>query len=84
MKSIKEKDFNFSMGILIDVRKPLDYIKDHNHYSVNIPYDKLLLNHDILLDKHKKYFIICKNGIKSKKVVRILTYYGYDVTNVII
>mgnify|MGYP003295559375 CR=1 FL=1 len=34
-------------------------------------------------DKNKKYFLICDKGRKSKQAVRILSFYGYDVTYVI-
>ena len=59
MKSIKESDFNPSMGILIDVKDPISYGEKHNPYS------------------------ICSEGHKSKQAVRILSFYGYDVTYVI-
>jgi rhodanese-related sulfurtransferase len=83
MKFIYERDYYPNMGILIDVRDKDSYNKDHNPYSININYDKLLLNHKELLDKNKKYYIICNKGHKSKKATRILTFYGYDVTYVI-
>ncbi len=47
------------------------------------PYEKLLYNPSLYLDKNKKYYFYCKKGIKSKKVVSILEIYGYDVTRVI-
>ena len=83
MKSIKEEDYNPSMGILIDVKDPLSYKEKHNPYSINIYYDKLLMNHKTLLNKNTKYYIMCDKGHKSKQAVRILTFYGYDVTYVI-
>ncbi len=83
MKSIKESDFNPSMGILIDVKDPISYQEKHNPYSINIYYDKLIMNHKTLLDKNKKYYIICNKGHKSKQAVRILSFYGYNVTYVI-
>ena len=83
MKSIYEKDFNPAMGILIDVKDPISYKEKHNPYSINIYYDKLLMNHNTLLNKGQKYFIMCDKGHKSKQAVRILTFYGYDVTYVI-
>ena len=83
MKSIKESNYNPSMGILIDVKDPITYKEKHNPYSINIYYDKLLMNHKNILDKNKKYYIICDKGHKSKQAVRILSFYGYDVTYVI-
>ena len=83
MKSIKESNYNPSMGILIDVKDPISYKEKHNPYSINIYYDKLLMNHKTILNKNKKYYIICDKGHKSKQAVRILSFYGYDVTYVI-
>ncbi len=83
MKSIKEGDYNPNMGILIDVKDPISYQEKHNPYSINIYYDKLLMNHKTLLSKNKKYYIMCDKGHKSKQAVRILSFYGYDVTYVI-
>lgn len=83
MKVINEKDYNPSMGILIDVKDVISYNEKHNPYSKNIYYDKLLLNHKTLLDKNNKYFIMCYQGHKAKEAVRILEFYGYDVTYVI-
>lgn len=83
MKSIKESDYNPNMGILIDVKDPITYREKHNPYSINIYYDKLLMNHKTILKKGEKYFIMCDKGHKSKQAVRILSFYGYDVTYVI-
>lgn len=83
LKVINEKDYTPDMGILIDVRNQISYNEKHNPYSVNIYYDKLLLNHNTMLNKNKKYFIICDKGHKSKQAVRILEFYGYNVTYVI-
>ncbi len=83
MKSIKESEYYKGLGILIDVRDSESYKEGHHPDSINIYYDKLLLNHQKYLDKNKKYFLICDKGHKSKKAVRILSFYGYDVTYVI-
>ena len=83
MKVIKESEYTKDLGILIDVRDELSYKEKHNPYSVNVYYDKLLLNHKTLLDKNKRYFLICDRGRKSKQAARILEFYGYDVTYVI-
>ncbi len=83
MKMLNESEYNPSMGILIDVKDSISYSEKHNPYSINIYYDKLLLNHNTILDKNKRYFIMCDKGHKSKQAVRILAFYGYDVTYVI-
>ena len=83
MKIINLSEYNSSMGQLIDVRHPLDYAKNHDNRSINIYAEKLIYNHSKYLDKSKKYFLICEKGHLSKKAVRTLSYYGYDVTQVI-
>ena len=71
------------MGILIDVRNPIDHENNPILGSINIYVDKLLMNYKTLLDPNKKYYIICDKGVLSRKVVAILEYYGYNVTQVI-
>ncbi len=83
MKSIKESDYNPSMGILIDVKDPITYKEKHNPYSINIYYDKLLMNYKTLLNKKDTYYIMCDKGKKSKQAVKILSFYGYNVIYVI-
>lgn len=82
MKNINIKDYNASMGVLIDVRDKNEYSKKHISGSINIPYNDLIFNHRKYLNKSNKYFIICANGVMSRKAVNILYIYGYDVTNV--
>lgn len=82
MKTIKLNEYSESMGILIDVRHPLEYEKGHDPNSINIYYEKLMYNHYKYLDKNKKYFIVCDKGILSTKTVRYLSFLGYDVTNI--
>ncbi len=83
MKRIDLNIYNESMGTLIDVSDPLTYQKKMIPGSINIPYQQLLLHYKELLDKNKKYYIICTKGIHSRKAVSILEFYGYDVTQVI-
>ena len=71
MKTIKINEYKHD-GILINLEKEYD------------PYEKLLYNPSLYLDKNKKYYFYCKNGIKSKRVVSLLEIYGYDVTRIII
>lgn len=83
MKSIYLKDYNESMGILIDVRHPLEYMKSHDKRSINIYADKLIFDHKKLLDKNKTYYIMCKAGYLSRKVVSNLSFLGYNVVQVL-
>jgi len=80
MKRLNINNYEKSMGSLIDIQHPLDYKTFHHPDSINIPYEKLMLNYKSLLDKNKSYFIVCKKGTKSRRAVSILEFYGYDVT----
>ncbi len=77
MKKILLQDYKNDMGIFIDVNNNDNHVVSG---SVHIPYEKLLINHKELLDKSKKYYLYCNGGIKAKKAVNILEFYGYDVT----
>lgn len=80
MKTILLSEFKNNMGIFIDVNYVNSNVVSN---GVHIPYENLLVNHSELLDKNKKYYIYCNGGIKSRKAVNILQYYGYDVTLVV-
>lgn len=82
MKRIDLATYNKSMGTLIDISDPITFQEKMVPGSINIPYQKLLLHYKELLDKNKKYYIMCTKGIHSRKVVSILEFYGYDVTQV--
>lgn len=82
MKTIKLSEYDISMGKLIDVRNPLDYASKHDPRSINIYADKLIMNHSKFLNKKETYYIICSKGFLSKKVVRTLSYYGYNLVYV--
>jgi len=77
LKKIKLNEYTKSMGIFIDV----NYNDEKKVVGgLHIPYEELLTNYKEYLDKNKKYYIYCKGGIKSRKAVQILEFYGYDVT----
>ena len=44
MKSISIKDYNSSMGTLIDIEDAITYNKSHVTGAINIPYQKLIYN----------------------------------------
>ena len=51
----------------------------NDQFIENIYADKLLLNPGLYLKKNETYYIMCRKGTLSRKVVRMLTFYGYDV-----
>lgn len=77
MKKILFKEYENSMGVFININSQNSHIFDN---EINVNYENLLINHKEILDKNKKYFIYCNGGVKSKKAVSILEFYGYDVT----
>lgn len=83
MKRIKYSEYNSGMGTLIDVQRPEEYQKSPTPDSINIYADRLLLNYKTLLNKTKRYYIVCNKGYLSRKVVSVLEFYGYDVTQVV-
>ena len=70
MKRLNINEYSKSMGELIDLQHPRDYQIYHHPDSINIPYDKLMLNYKALLDKNKSYYLVCNKGTKSRKAVR--------------
>ena len=78
MQKIFLKDHKEDMGIFID----LEHFQNEEitDKEIKISYDNLILNFKDYLDKSKKYYIYCSSGVKSKKAVNILEFYGYDVT----
>ena len=83
MKRISLKNYDISMGELIDLSNPLDYMEKHDARAVSIPYQKLMMNYDKYLKKDRPYFFICAKGMHSSKAVMMLEYLGYDVTQVL-
>ncbi len=69
MKMIKRSEYH-NEGVFIDL--------DVNYK----PYENLINNHNLYLDKSKKYYFYCHSGVKAKKVTMILEAYGYDTTYV--
>lgn len=77
MKKILLKDYRSNMGMFIDINNEASkVVRDYKH----IKYEELMINYNELLDKNKKYYIYCNGGIRSKKAVSVLEFYGYDVT----
>lgn len=83
MKTINYREYNPTLGILIDVRPKYEFISSPTKYATNIPEGELIFNHKKYLNKNKTYYIICSGGVKSRKVVNILNVYGYNAINVV-
>lgn len=84
MQTINIKDYNASMGPLIDVEDASVYKIKHVNGAINIPYLELSYHFQNLLDKNKHYYIYCNAGHKSRRIVSILEIYGYKVTQVLL
>ncbi len=69
-------------GKIIDLEDILTFQEFHFPESINIPYDKLMFNHQQYLNKNEKYYLYCRKGRKSKKACEILKYYGYNVEQI--
>lgn len=63
---------------IIDIQDKLSYKKDHIEGSTNIPYDELLNNYRAYLKKDETYYIYCKSGKLSKRIVSVLKAVGYN------
>ncbi len=83
MKRMLLKNYDVTLGQLIDLSSPLDYLEKHDARAVNIPYQKFMMNYDRYLKKDLPYFLICTKGMHSGKAVMMLEYLGYDVTQVL-
>ena len=64
---------------IIDIRDNNSFNINHLSDSINIPFNKLIIEPGKYLDKNKKYLLVCDYGIKSKKTADILNKMGYQV-----
>ena len=67
---------------IIDIRSVQSYNNNHIPNSINIPFDKLILNPELYLDKNTFYYIYCQKGLSSSNVCRILNNLGYKLINI--
>lgn len=66
---------------IIDVSDKYTYQNNHINGSINIPYDELISNYRLYLNKNEIYYLYCKSGKLSKRAVMILSSIGYNVYN---
>lgn len=67
---------------IIDIRSVQSYNNNHILGAINIPFEKLLVNPNIYLDKNKTYYIYCQKGISSRNLCEILSKAGYKVISI--
>lgn len=76
MTTINLSNYNSSMGRLF-------VLDDLNVLSgEKIKASQILDNPSKYLDKNSTYYFICRNGVTSRRVVRILEVYGYKAVKV--
>lgn len=64
---------------IIDVSDKYTYSTSHLPNSINIPYDELLNNYRVYLNKRDRYYLYCKSGKLSKRATLVLSSLGYNV-----
>lgn len=67
---------------LIDIREEYEYKEGSIKTAKNIPMGELLMYPDEYLDTNKKYYILCRSGVRSARTCIELREQGYDVVNV--
>lgn len=85
MNEIDVKELKSLIGRvnIIDLRDSYIYNLGHIPTAKNIPYNFLIMNPNIYLNKSDKYYLYCDQGIKSSKICTNLLNSGYQVINVI-
>ncbi|MDO5516703.1 MAG: rhodanese-like domain-containing protein [Clostridium sp.] len=67
---------------LIDIREDYEYNEGSIRTAKNIPMRELLMDPEEYLEKDKKYYILCRSGVRSARTCLELREEGYDVVNV--
>ena len=80
MKTISINEYEEGMGVLVSLSNIEDYVPFKG--SIHMDLKKLLNNPWNYLDKEKTYYFYCENGSRSRRVVRILSSYGFNVVKV--
>lgn len=84
MLSISIDDLLKLNGVnIIDIRSEQSYNNNHINGAKNIPYEKLIANPSLYLNRYDKYYIYCQKGITSTRTCSRLISMGYKVVNVI-
>lgn len=80
MKTISIDEYNPNMGTLISLEDNDDFKSIKG--SININMYKLLNNPSKYLEKNKRYYFYCYNGSRARRVIQVLSMYGYSVYKV--
>ena len=80
--SINELISIINQANIIDIRSVQSYNNNHIPNSINIPFDKLILNPDQYLNKNNIYYIYCQKGLSSGSICRILDNLGYKIIEI--
>lgn len=67
---------------IIDTRSVEKYNSNHILGAINVPYEKLILNPSLYLNRLEPYYIYCQKGLTSPKICSILLKQGYHVINI--
>jgi phage shock protein E len=68
-------------GVIIDVRRPMEFSSGHIKGAVNIPLDAISSHVDELKKKNKVIVTVCLSGTRSGMARRILQNNGLEVYN---
>ena len=83
MYSADINSIKYKRGIkIIDIQDKYNYQLFHLNGAINIPYDDLMNNYRDYLNKNETYYIYCRSGKLSKRVVMVLSYLGYSVIHI--
>ena len=83
---LDKNDFNYkeamevykkANALLIDVRTPEEYRKEHIDGAINIPVYEIDNIKNEIIDQDKVILVYCSTGIRSKIVKQILMQNGY-------
>ena len=74
MYSADINSIKYKRGIkIIDIQDKYNYQLFHLNGAINIPYDDLMNNYRDYLNKNETYYIYCRSGKLSKRVVMVLS-----------
>lgn len=68
---------------IIDIRSEQNFNNNHISGAKNIPYERLVMNPNLYINKNEKYYIYCQKGITSARICGRLASMGYKVASII-